>query len=216
MIVKYMMTTGIILGAFAIVGTGLVAVTNSSTADRIADAKRQALVETLHSLIPADRHDNDLYTDTLDVTAPEFLGSKKPVKVYLARKTGLPVAALFTTIAPDGYSGEIKLLVAVNADGSIAGVRTLAHRETPGLGDFIEASKSDWITGFTGKSLFNPVEKNWRVRKDGGAFDHATGATITPRAVVKAVYNTLTYFRQHQSELFNRSAASPTEEAPHG
>lgn len=216
MILRYMITTGMILGTFAIVGTGLVAVTNSGTQERIAEAKRQALAETLHALIPPERHDNDLATDIIDITAPEFLGSKKPVKVYRARKTGLPVAALFTTIAPDGYSGVIKLLVAVNADGSIAGVRVLAHRETPGLGDFIEESKSDWIMGFNGKSLFNPVEKNWKVRKDGGAFDHTTGATITPRAIVKAVYNTLSYYRQHQAEIFNAPAATTPEGTPHG
>ena len=126
----------------------------------------------------------------------------KPVTVYRARKSGKPFAAVFSTVAPDGYSGEIRLLVAVKADGSLAGVRVLEHKETPGLGDLIDESKSRWILGFDGLSLGNPPEKQWKVKRDGGSFDQFTGATVTPRAVVEAVKNILSFFKANQEKVF--------------
>jgi len=127
---------------------------------------------------------------------------------------GKPVAVLATPVAPDGYSGSIKLLVGVYADGTLAGVRVLAHKETPGLGDAIEATRSDWILTFEGKSLNNPPPKAWAVKKDGGAFDQFTGATITPRAVVKAARQFLIYFQQHKEQLLANSADVQTGEIP--
>jgi electron transport complex protein RnfG len=109
-------------------------------------------------------------------------------------------------VAPDGYSGRIKLLIAIRADGELAGVRVLAHRETPGLGDYIEIAKSEWISGFTGKSLDNPLPDNWKVKKDGGQFDYMAGATITPRAVVRAVRRALDYYAQNRERLFAPAA----------
>src|SRR5690606_4959952 len=120
-----------------------------------------------------------------------MLGTTQPVTVYRAFRGGEPVAALFNSVAPDGYSGEIRLLVGVRVDGSLSGVRVLSHKETPGLGDPIEVRHSDWITRFSGLSLENPPFERWKVRRDGGDFDQFTGATITPRAVVKATRNTL-------------------------
>jgi electron transport complex protein RnfG len=112
------------------------------------------------------------------------------------------VALVIAAVAPDGYSGSIRLLVGINRDGSLAGVRTLAHRETPGLGDRIEAQRDDWILGFAGKSLDRPALQAWRVKRDGGVFDQFTGATITPRAVVRAVKNSLIYYRDNREALF--------------
>jgi electron transport complex protein RnfG len=207
---KNMMLSALLLGAFAIVGTFMVAFTAENTADRIARNEREALLENLHTLVPPQRHTNDIFEDRITVTDP-LLGTPRPVSVYRARKDGEPVAAVLTPVAPEGYSGAIRLLVAINYDGTLAGVRVLAHKETPGLGDRIEANRSDWILGFKGKSLSNPEPKNWKVKKDGGYFDQFTGATITPRAVVSSVYNTLRYFKQHRQELFEKPAITEGE-----
>jgi len=200
-----MLTTSLLLGAFAIAGTSMVALTFDNTEVRIADNEYQALLKSLHALIPPSSHDNDIANDTAEVTSKALLGNKKPHTVYLARMKGIPVAAVITTIAPDGYNGAIKLLVAIRFDGTVSGVRVLNHRETPGLGDSIEIERSDWIKGFNNLSLKSPDELGWRVKKDGGIFDQFTGATVTPRAVVKAVYNALLYFEQHRDQLFNAS-----------
>jgi electron transport complex protein RnfG len=109
---------------------------------------------------------------------------------------------VLTVIAPDGYSGNIKLLVGVYYDGRVAGVRAVSHKETPGLGDYIETGRSDWILGFNGRSLVSPSPGDWRVKPDGGVFDAFTGATITPRAVVRAVYKSLLYFEREKTNLF--------------
>lgn len=213
MLAKYMMRTGWLLGAFAIVCTALIAYTYDNTAPRIADNEREFLLRSIHTLIPSTQHDNDIYTDTIAVTSPDLLGSRDPVPVYRARKNGEPVALAMTPLAPDGYSGTIKLLVAIAYDGSLLGVRVTSHKETPGLGDAIEITRSNWIAGFSGRSLNNPDEKGWHVKKDGGIFDQFTGATITPRAVVKAVHKSLEYYAAHRDELF---APSPSEATPHG
>jgi electron transport complex protein RnfG len=197
---------GLLLAMFAVLGTGLVAVTHLVTKDQIAENERQALLNSLSAMVPAATIDNDIVSDTLTVRAPEMLGGEE-TQVYRGRKNGQPVAAVFTSIAPDGYSGQIKLLVAVRADGTLGGVRVVAHKETPGLGDRAEVEKSDWILGFTDRSLTNPDLDGWKVKRDGGIFDQFTGATITPRAIVKAVKNTLLYFKEHQAEVFAQAAA---------
>ncbi len=189
---------------FAVIGTGLVAYTFESTEERIADNQRRALLKSLHELVPDDRYDNDIYTDILYVRNSELLGTGEPVPVYRARKNGWPVAAVIAPVAPDGYSGSIRLLVAIELNGSLAGVRVVQHRETPGLGDGIEAERSDWIFGFNRKSLLDPAENQWKVKRDGGVFDQFTGATITPRAVVKAVKEALLYYRAYGQTLFEK------------
>ena len=193
---------GMLLGVFAVIGTAILAITHEQTKERIAENERNVLLRNLHAVISPDNHDNELFTDTIEVTDTNLLGTKKAVTVYRARLDAKPVTAIFAAIAPDGYNGNIKLLVAINMDGTLSGVRVIGHRETPGLGDYIEETRSDWITKFTGLSLHNPDKKGWRVKRDGGEFDQFTGATITPRAVVKAVYNCMTYFEQHQQDVF--------------
>ncbi len=205
---RQILLTGILLFLFAVAGATLVAFTFDSTADRIAANERAALLHNLHLIISPEQHDNDLFSDAIEVQDRSLLGTREPVLVYRARKDGKPVAAVLTPVAPDGYSGNIKLLVGINTDGTLAGVRALAHKETPGLGDAIEADRSDWILGFTGRSLGNPVADKWKVKRDGGVFDQFTGATITPRAVVKAVQKSLIYFEQHRDQLF----AAPEQE----
>ena len=199
---RQIIITTIILLMFAVIGTALVSYTFDNTRERIAANERATLLRQLHRLITPDQHDNILLDDAIAVHNESLLGTDEPVMVYRALKNGKPVALVIAAIAPDGYTGSIKLLVGINADGTLSGVRAIAHRETPGLGDAIEEERSDWIHGFTGASLENPPPDRWKVRKDGGDFDQLTGATITPRAVVQAVRNALLYYRQHQETLF--------------
>ena len=199
---RQIIITTIILLLFAVVGTTLVAYTFEKTRDQIAANERATLLRKLHRLIPADQHDNVLLEDTTTARDEALLGSDEPVMVYRARRNGEPVALVIAAIAPDGYSGSIKLLVGINVDGTLSGVRVVAHRETPGLGDAIDETRSDWIYMFDGKSLQAPDVSRWAVKNDGGDFDQLTGATITPRAVVKAARNALLYYRDHQEALF--------------
>ena len=203
--------TGIILFLFAVAGTTLVAFTYESTRDRIAANERAVLLRKLHALVEPGRHNNDLLEDTLLVSNPELFGTSTPVAVYRARMDSRPIALVVPTVAPDGYSGSIRLLVGINYDGRLAGVRVVSHRETPGLGDAIEEERSDWIHRFENKSLADPAETQWKVRKDGGYFDQLTGATITPRAIVEAVRKSLLYYRDHRDALFEPSATTAGE-----
>jgi electron transport complex protein RnfG len=198
---RSVLRNGLILGLFAVVGTALVALTYEETRERIAANEQAAFLRTLHEVLPPADYDNDILGDTIQVVAPDLLGTKAPVTVYRARKAGRPVAVILSIVAPDGYSGAIRLLLSVREHGAVSGARVLAHRETPGLGDIIEIAKSPWMLGFDGKSLRDPEPNGWRVRKDGGVFDHVTGATVTPRAVVRAIYQALRYFDAHSEEL---------------
>jgi electron transport complex protein RnfG len=199
---RQIIITTIILLLFALIGTAMVAYTFDSTREQISANERATLLRKLHRLIPPEQYDNILLEDSVPVMNEALLGTDRPVMVYRARKAGRPVALVIAVVAPDGYSGSIRLLVGINVDSTLSGVRVVAHRETPGLGDAIDEARSDWIHIFDGKSLDNPAPEQWRVRKDGGSFDQLTGATITPRAVVKAVRQALLYYRQHQEELF--------------
>jgi electron transport complex protein RnfG len=193
----------VLLGMFAVVGTTLVSFTYENTRERILDNERKALLKNLHQIIPANHIDNDIVNDTIRVSSPGLLGAEQTM-VYRGRKLNQPVAAVFSIVAPEGYSGSISLLVAVKTDATLGGVRIISHRETPGLGDKIEARKSDWILGFQGKSLNNPDKSNWKVKRDGGEFDQFTGATITPRAIVEAVKRTLVYFQDNKEAVFKQ------------
>jgi Na+-translocating ferredoxin:NAD+ oxidoreductase subunit G len=205
--------TSILLSLFTVIGTTLVAYTFENTKTRIAANERAALLRNLHVLIPPDSHTNDLFTDVIEVRDPTLLGSRDPVQVYRARRNGEPVALVLTPEAPDGYSGNIKLLVGIDIEGTLVGVRVLSHRETPGLGDAIETERSDWILAFEGRNLGDPPADQWRVRRDGGVFDQFTGATVTPRAVVNAVRKSLIYFEQHRDILFEPLESDAEEEA---
>jgi electron transport complex protein RnfG len=196
-----------LLAGFGIAGASLVAVTYEGTAERIAENERQALLSEMANVLPPSAVGGDLLTDTLTVSAPEALGARQTT-VYRAREQGETAALVFSPVEAGGYAGPIRLIVGVKADGSLGGVRVLSHRETPGLGDRIEAERSDWIEGFEGKSLSDPTTERWTVKRDGGAFDQFTGATVTPRAVVKAVKKTLEYARDHWGELAVQNRAA--------
>jgi len=196
-----MLKNALVLGLFAIVTVGLVAVLQQATAGRIANAEREAQVRALSEILPQGSYDNHLLDNSIQLHDP-LLGSKSSQTAYIALKDGKPSAVILRATAPDGYSGAIHLLIGIQADGRLAGVRVLGHRETPGLGDKIELAKSAWIRSFDGKSLSNPGEDGWAVKKDRGEFDQFAGATITPRAVVRAVHKALQYFDAHQEQLF--------------
>lgn len=200
--IQTILKAAVLLALFALVGVGVVAIIESGTEARIIENERLATLRNINELIDPTQYDNDIFHDFIKVTDPTLLGTEEALSVYRARKGGEPMGVVLTAIAPDGYNGRIKLLIGIHHDGEILGVRVLSHSETPGLGDRIEIGKSDWIRTFKGRSLLTMGNKDWAVRKDGGKFDQFTGATITPRAVVKAVHNALTYYQLHRHELF--------------
>jgi len=199
-----MIKNGLLLALFALLCTGLVAVVNQQTFDEIKLQQQKELMGILHQLIPDDLHDNELTAQCTLLQNREALGTDDAMPAYIATAAGKPVAIALEAIAPDGYNGNIKLIVGINTQGEVLGVRTLSHQETPGLGDKIELRKSDWVTKFVGKVLTSEDDKQWQVQKDGGDFDQFTGATITPRAYVKAVKRAVWYFTQHQTEIFSQ------------
>ncbi|BBN82321.1 electron transport complex subunit G [Pseudoalteromonas sp. A25] len=201
MIAQSMYRNGAILTAFALATTGSVALVQSMTAERIALQEKQHLMQLLAQVLDTDEHDNLLYLDCTTSNAPE-LGPGGPHLIYRATKAGEPSALLVRHITPKGYSGNIDILTAVKADGSIAGVRVTRHEETPGLGDKVELAKSDWITTFNGMTISDSNAKQFAVKKDGGQIDQFTGATITPRAVVNSVKQAAMYTQQNFNTLF--------------
>jgi electron transport complex protein RnfG len=196
----------VMLATAAIVAFGLVAMVHEITRDRIAATERARELARFDQVLAGLPHDNDLLADALTLRDPELLGPTAAITAYRARLRGQTVAVVLEPVAPDGYTAAIRLLVAVAPDGTVLGVRVVSHRETPGLGDFIDVRKSDWIERFTGRSAGNPELTRWRVRKDGGDFDQYTGATITSRAVVGTVGRTLQFFARHRDELLGAPA----------
>ena len=192
------------LGIFAILTAGLIAITNQLTHDTIEDNILEAQISAFNEILPNNLYDNDLTTDTALLTANPLLGSEEKIKVHIARLNGEVTGFIFETIAPRGYNGNLDMLIAINKDGVVTGSRVISHKETPGLGDKVDLKKSPWILSFENKSLTNTTLKGWAVKKDGGDFDQFTGATITPRAVVRAVKNTLIYFEQNKNALLAR------------
>jgi electron transport complex protein RnfG len=192
-------TLGLVL--FALVTAGAVSVTKLMTAERIADNRAQAEARLLLELAPREEgYELNLDQPIILPAAPE-LGHRDAFPAHLAYRDGQPALLLLPVIAPDGYTGNIELLVALQLNGKVQGVRVIHHLETPGLGDKIEEKKSDWIHSFKGRSLENPKPKNWTVKKEGGEFDQFTGATITPKAVVHAVKRSLIWYQQEKGQL---------------
>jgi electron transport complex protein RnfG len=202
-----MLRAGGVLGAFGLIAATVLAGTWVLTADRIRAAEQQRLLRQLEEVLPRGAYDNDVANDTVQVH-DDALGPG-PHTIWRARRNGLPVAAVLSATAPEGYSGPIALLVGIAEDGRITGVRVSSHKETPGLGDKIDLSRSDWVLDFDGRSPLDPGPREWAVRKDGGVFDQFAGATITPRAVVKAVHRSLQYFNEQREILFARAEETP-------
>ncbi|MDX1570457.1 MAG: electron transport complex subunit RsxG [Xanthomonadales bacterium] len=198
--------SGIRLGLVAALAVAALAAVFNLTRGPIAEQERQAELASLNAALPADLYDNDILADSIEVVAPEFLGNAQPHKVYRGRKNGEPSALAIRATAPDGYNGPIELLIGLRANGELTGVRVISHRETPGIGDKIDLRVTDWLLSFDGRSLGDPPAERWTVAPDGGAFEAFSGATITPRAVVKQVRRTLEYYSENRESLFARPA----------
>lgn len=182
--------------------TAVIAVVAGITRERIVHNEQAWIRQRLDALVPPAMHDNDLLADSIAVISPDLLGSAQPVRIYRARRGGAPVAAVIRAIAPDGYRGPIELLVAIGQDSRLIGVQVIRHNETPGLGDAFESRDVHWLDRFRGRSLTDPPTQRWTVRRDGGDFDAFTGATITPRAIIKAVRNALDYYQRNSQRIF--------------
>jgi electron transport complex protein RnfG len=190
---------GVILGVFCLGFGIIIAATDLVTAAPIAQRALEDKQNSLTQVIPINIHDNNPVTDSFVMTGP----TGKELTVYRATKGG-KVTGVAYEIAGSGYAGPIKLMLGVDADGKVLGVRALAHKETPGLGDKIEVKKGDWILRFTGLSLGAPPKDKWKVKKDGGQFDQFSGATITPRGVVTAVRNGLEFFAANKAQMLEK------------
>jgi electron transport complex protein RnfG len=184
-----------LLGGFAMVAAAMLVMGDIATRDAIQQRQAEDLLASLAQVIPPELHDNDLLADTLTLQTPDC-----EVIVYRALE-GLTVSGVAFETVGQGYGGAIRVLLGVDKDGRILGARVLAHTETPGLGDKIEVDRDDWILDFDGKSLGEPLPERWAVKKDGGDFDQFSGATITPRAVVKSVKEGLELFAAHRDAL---------------
>ena len=201
-LITAMRKAGLSLAFFAFLSVLLVAVTNSLTKDKIIENQAMMLLAALNEVVPANRYDNDLANSKIILTSKET-GFAKDTPVFLATLNGAPSTVIFEVTTLKGYGGAITLLIGINAtDQTLSGVRIIEHKETPGLGDKIETSKSNWVLAFNGKSLNNPSIKGWQVKKDGGDIDQFTGATITPRAIVNAIKSTLIYAQSNMNALF--------------
>lgn len=204
--IRAIVKNGAVLGGVAALTAGLIASIWLQTEPLIEASVRAAEARQLEEIFPPASHSNDLLDDSFIVPAnTSLLELRKPRQGYRVRQGNDVVGVILPATARDGYSGDIELLVGIRKDGSVAGVRVVGHRETPGLGDGIERRKSAWILSFNDQSLLQPVTSDWQVRKDGGVFDQFTGATITPRAVVNAVRKTLEYSQIHEQTLFTQA-----------
>ncbi len=190
-----------LLAACALIASLLLGIGDLATQGAIARRQAEDLRATLGQVLPPALYDNDVLSNPKLISSAGEATGFDPTEVYLAKKDGEVTAAAFKVLASGGYAGPLTLMLGVDRDGHILGVRVIAHAETPGLGDKVETAKSDWILKFTGRSLDNTSPQGWRVKKDGGDFDQFAGATITPRAVVGGVQGGLKFFERHRQAL---------------
>lgn len=187
-----------LLGGFATFASVFLVSGNIATKDAIDERLKEDLLQSLSQVVPDDLYDNNLLDNILEVKDQK----NHSITIYRGFK-GSQVSALAWQISEQGFSGEIRMIIGVDTDGQILGVRVIAHSETPGLGDKIEEKKGNWILDFNGLSLGNPPVEKWKVKKDGGQFDAFSGATITPRAVVKGITDSLAFFNANRSRLIS-------------
>lgn len=198
--------SGVTLAVIAAVCTALVATTWQLTRERIEENRKAWLERSLEPALAGLFFDSDVTESMIIVPQPHDLPGTDAAIIYRVYAQNQPVAALFVVSARDGYAGPIRLLIGIAMDGSITGVRVLEHSETPGLGDRIETTKSDWVLQFDGHSLRDPEPGQWKIKVDGGDFDQLTGASITPRAIVKAIKETILYFAENSDAIFSTVA----------
>ncbi|MCW8886367.1 MAG: electron transport complex subunit RsxG [Motiliproteus sp.] len=208
------------LSIFAVITAGAIALTQAATKERILKNREEAQAKALYEVVPKSTIDNDLLRDTITIKEAHSIGYSEAVEAYIARRQGEVVAVILPVIAPDGYTGNIEMIVGIKADGSLAGLRVLSHQETPGLGDKVDLKKTDWVLGFNDQHLQGADDSDWAVQKDGGRFDQFTGATITPRAVVNASKRAILLFEELKAQLLISTpadrATKPSEVSNHG
>jgi len=223
-VIKHTSVTAITMVAFALIGTALLAYVFNITREPIEKSEAEARMALFRQILPDEQYyvrpkdkDDELHADDdssllknmVEIAPNDLLGNKLPSKAYVAKQDHKLAAVILEAIAHDGYSGDIKLLIAIRADGTVSGVRVLTHKETPGLGDYIDIAHGNWIKLFDHESVENTPTEQWKVKKDGGKFDYMVGATITPRAVVKAVLKSLQFFEQNRHMLEEASNHKP-------
>lgn len=199
--------TAVILFLFVTVFTAVLSGAYLLTRPAIEAAATEEKMKLIDEVLPRDRYDNQLLQDALALPPTPELGLDEASTVYRARRNGKIEALVLEAAAPDGYAGKIRLLLALGGDGTVIGVRVTQHRETPGLGDYIEPKKDrnkerPWITQFNGLVPTSVEEHEWKVKKDGGRFDSIAGATVSPRAIVKTVRQTALYVEANRKQLF--------------
>jgi len=205
--------TALNLLVFTVIGTAVLAFTFSLTHDLIVKTEEAAKLKLIMQIVPHSLFDNDIIGDTMTVEPSKQLGTDRTTTAYRARLQGKPSTVVLEAIAPDGYSGKISLIIAIREDATISGVRVVTHKETPGLGDYIEFARNRWISLFDGASHARYKESDWKVKKDGGQFDYMAGATISPRAIIKATHKALHYYEENRDKLFAEAAPKPKQEA---
>jgi electron transport complex protein RnfG len=208
-VIKHTSVTAATMVAFALIGTALLAYVFNITREPIEKSEAEARLALFRQILPDEHYYTDhksededsLLNNVIEIAPNDLLGNKVPSKAYIAKQDHAFAAVILEAIAHDGYSGDIKLLIAIRADGTVSGVRVLAHKETPGLGDYIDIAHGNWIKLFDNESVEKTPAEQWKVKKDGGKFDYMVGATITPRAVVKAVAKALQFYAQNRHTL---------------
>jgi len=215
-VIKHTSVTAVTMVAFALIGTALLAYVFNITREPIEKSEAEARMALFRQILPDEQYyvqpkdkedghhaddDSSLLKNVVEIAPNDLLGNKLPSKAYVAKQDHKLAAVILEAIAHDGYSGDIKLLIAIRADGTVSGVRVLTHKETPGLGDYIDIAHGNWIKLFDHESVEKTPAELWKVKKDGGKFDYMVGATITPRAVVKAVLKSLQFFEQNRHML---------------
>ena len=198
--------TGLTLAFIAAICTALVAATYQLTAERIAANEKALLEQSLAPALSGIFYEGSVSESRVVIPPPHDLPGSDAAIIYRVFADEEPVAALFVVSARDGFSGPIRILLGIKYDGTVTGVRILQHRETPGLGDRIESTRSDWVLQFDGRSMGDPVVTGWAIKNDGGEFDQLTGASVTPRAVIKAIRDTMIYFDEHRDAVFAMAA----------
>jgi len=214
-IIKHTLKTIVTMIIFTLVGTALLAYIFEITRVPIEASEKEARLALFIQILPESAYDNALLTDIVELAPSKLLGNRSSTTANIATFHHQAAGVILEAIAHDGYSGDIKLLIAIRSDGSLSGVRVLTHKETPGLGDYIDIAHGKWIQLFNNESLTKTPANLWQVKKDGGKFDYMVGATITPRAVVKAVLKALTFFDLNKDTLFYKfKQASPNAVLP--